>query len=97
MAVLLLHPDDDVAVALTDLAPGDVVAVAGRRLPVLVAVAAGHKIAVRDLQAGAVVRKYGQVIGGADTAAFTACLADPAVRLLTLTVTEAGYRPARAL
>src|SRR6201985_884389 len=27
---------------------------------------------------------------GADTAAFTACLADPAVRVLTLTVTEAG-------
>jgi altronate hydrolase len=63
MAVLLLHPDDDVAVALTDLAPGDVAAVAGGSLRVRVPVAAGHKIAVRDLAAGTVVRKYGQVIG----------------------------------
>jgi altronate hydrolase len=63
MAVLLLHPDDDVAVAMTDLAPGDLVEVAGGRLPVLVPVAAGHKIAVRDLPAGTVVHKYGQVIG----------------------------------
>jgi altronate hydrolase len=63
MAVLLLHPDDDVAVALTDLAPGDVAEVAGGSLPVLVPVAAGHKLAVRDLPAGTVVRKYGQVIG----------------------------------
>ena len=63
MAVLLLHSDDDVAVALTDLAQGDLVAVAGGSLPVIAPVAAGHKIAVRDLPAGTVVRKYGQVIG----------------------------------
>lgn len=44
---LLLHPDDDVAVAVAAL-PG---------------VPRGHKVAVRDLPAGAVVRKYGQVIG----------------------------------
>ena len=46
-ATLLLHPDDDVAVALRDL-PG---------------VPRGHKTAVRDIAAGAPVRKYGQVIG----------------------------------
>ena len=46
---LLLHPDDDVAVAVADL-PG---------------VPRGHKVAVRDLPVGAVVRKYGQVIGAA--------------------------------
>jgi fructuronate reductase len=33
-----------------------------------------------------------RAVDGADTAAFTACLADPAVGVLTLTVTEAGYR-----
>jgi altronate hydrolase len=44
---LLLHPGDDVAVALRDL-PG---------------VPRGHKVAVRDLAQGAPVRKYGQVIG----------------------------------
>ena len=44
---LLLHPDDDVAVAVHEL-PG---------------VPRGHKVAVRDIAAGAPVRKYGQVIG----------------------------------
>jgi altronate hydrolase len=44
---LLLHPGDDVAVALRDL-PG---------------VPRGHKTAVRDLAPGAPIRKYGQVIG----------------------------------
>jgi altronate hydrolase len=44
---LLLHPDDDVAVAVTEL-PG---------------VPRGHKVAVRDVAAGTPVRKYGQVIG----------------------------------
>jgi len=45
--LLQLHPDDDVAVALR--AHGDV--------------PAGHKAALRDLEAGAVVRKYGWPIG----------------------------------
>ncbi|MFB9835210.1 UxaA family hydrolase [Actinoallomurus acaciae] len=44
---LLLHPADDVAVALREL-PG---------------VPRGHKVAVRDLAVGAPVRKYGQAIG----------------------------------
>src|SRR3954471_13008951 len=44
---LLLHPGDDVAVALREL-PG---------------VPRGHKVAVRDIAAGATVRKYGQAIG----------------------------------
>lgn len=47
MTLLVLHPDDDVAVTLADL-PG---------------VPAGHKIARRALSAGAQVRKYGQLIG----------------------------------
>jgi altronate hydrolase len=44
---LLLHPGDDVAVAVVEL-PG---------------VPRGHKVAVRDIPAGTAVRKYGQVIG----------------------------------
>ncbi|HEY7486329.1 MAG TPA: altronate dehydratase family protein [Streptosporangiaceae bacterium] len=44
---LLLHPEDDVAVAVQGL-PG---------------VPRGHKVAMRDLAAGSLVRKYGQVIG----------------------------------
>jgi fructuronate reductase len=38
-----------------------------------------------------VVSSVSRATDGADTGAFTACLADPAVRVLTLTVTEAGY------
>lgn len=63
MAVLQLHSADDVAVALTELAPGDLVDIAGGSFRAQAPVAAGHKIAVRDLATGTVVRKYGQVIG----------------------------------
>jgi len=48
-ATLQLHPDDDVAVALAAIGT----------------VPAGHKIALRDLAAGARVRKYGETIGRA--------------------------------
>lgn len=57
---LVLAPDDDVAVALADLAPGT-------RLPggavTTGAVPRGHKVALRSLPAGATVHKYGQSIG----------------------------------
>lgn len=46
-AALLLRPDDDVVVTIRDL-PG---------------IPRGHKVATRDLPAGAQVRKYGQSIG----------------------------------
>lgn len=39
-----------------------------------------------------VVSSISRAEDGSDTAAFTACLADPGVGVLTLTVTEAGYR-----
>ncbi|MFI1096461.1 UxaA family hydrolase [Streptomyces sp. NPDC020917] len=60
-ATLRLHPDDDVAVALRPLEPG--LALDALELTVAGQVPRGHKIAVRDLPAGAAVRKYGQVIG----------------------------------
>lgn len=52
MSLLALHPDDDVAVALTDQPNG---------------VAAGHKAARHAVAAGSPVRKYGQIIGKAAT------------------------------
>ena len=54
-----LHPDDDVLIALADLAEGTVaegVALADR-------VPRGHKIAARPLAEGASVTRYGQTIG----------------------------------
>jgi fructuronate reductase len=47
-----------------------------------------------DADRAELVTAISRAADGADTAAFTACLADPAVRVLTLTVTEAGYRQA---
>jgi altronate hydrolase len=61
-AAIRLHTDDTVAIATRDLSSGS-------RLPdygaiVLSAdIAAGHKVALRDIQPGEPVRRYGQIIG----------------------------------
>lgn len=57
-ALIRLHPDDDVAVALRPLA-------AGERLEVEIAepIPPGHKVALRRLDAGETVRKFGWPIG----------------------------------
>ncbi len=62
-ALLLLAPQDDVAVALRDLASGERVDTAGAAVTVRARVPRGHKVAVHPVPAGAIVRKYGQVIG----------------------------------
>ena len=62
---LLLSEDDDVAVALRDLAPGAGLPLGPVTVTVAAAVPRGHKISVRDLAAGTAVHKYGQVIGRA--------------------------------
>ena len=59
--VVLLHPHDDVFVAMQQLVAGmrvgpDALAVRGLVPP-------GHKVAVRRLASGAPVRRYGQIIG----------------------------------
>ena len=54
-----LHPNDDVVIARRQLVGGaEIEGVAVRGL-----IPAGHKVAVRDLVAGAPVRRYDQVIG----------------------------------
>lgn len=66
MSVLVLHPDDDVAVLTETVPAGTTVDVpGGGRLAVGHEVPAGHKIALHDLPAGALVHKYGEVIGTA--------------------------------
>ncbi len=59
-----VHADDDVAVMLSDGAAGVMAAGVALREPV----AKGHKVAVRDIAAGAPVRKYGFPFGIATTA-----------------------------
>ncbi|MBV9118062.1 MAG: altronate dehydratase [Acetobacteraceae bacterium] len=58
--VIRLHPDDNVVIARATLLPGTPVAeglAAAERVP------AGHKVAVRPIEPGEAVRRYGQVIG----------------------------------
>jgi len=61
--VILLHPDDDVAIARVPLEPGQTVAAGGVEIVVRQPVPAGHKVALRPLPPGARVRRYGQAIG----------------------------------
>lgn len=68
--ILAMHPDDNVALCLDPVVPGDVLAasvMAGEAVP------AGHKIALAGIGPGEAVRKYGQVIGLATAAIPPGC------------------------
>lgn len=56
-----LHPDDNVDIALADLAPGD----HALNITLTEAVKRGHKLANQPIAKGGLVRRYGQIIGGA--------------------------------
>jgi len=60
---IILHDLDNVATAVVDLAPGDVLETGRAPLTVVEAVPFGHKIALRDIAAGVEVIKYGESIG----------------------------------
>lgn len=61
--VICLHDDDNIVIALTDLAAGAVVA--GVTVPLVQSISRGHKIARRAIAAGEKVIRYGQTIGQA--------------------------------
>jgi altronate hydrolase len=58
-----LNPVDDVAIALAPLPAGRGVAVDGQRVRLTADVPAGHKFAMRPIDHGLPIRRYGQVIG----------------------------------
>ena len=62
-ALLVLNPSDDVAVARRALVPGEELTGSAGSLSVIDPVAIGHKIALRDVPAGAAITKYGYQIG----------------------------------
>jgi altronate hydrolase len=64
-AVYRVSTEDDVAVALRDLAAQETIAVGDRSVLVTAAIPRGHKLAIRPVSAGQVVRKYGWPIGRA--------------------------------
>ncbi|MDE0852167.1 altronate dehydratase family protein [Yoonia sp.] len=61
--MLTLHPQDNVAIALADIAAGDTGNATGPKL--LQSVKQGHKIAIAPIRAGQNVLRYGQTIGQA--------------------------------
>ena len=68
LTALQVHAEDEVAIALTDLAEGTVVSLATGDVRLRQAVPHGHKFAVRALAAGQPVHKYGFTIGRTTTA-----------------------------
>ena len=62
--VIIINPDDNVAVALVDIPEGSPVQISGEHeFPALEDIPFSHKVAVRDIPAGDTVRKYGEAIG----------------------------------
>ena len=73
-AAICLHPDDDVAIAKAALSAGAILergkdgALALATVSIQQFIPGGHKIALRDLNQGEPVRRYGQIIGFATRA-----------------------------
>jgi altronate dehydratase len=63
--VLLLAPEDNVLIAVVDLAPGREVRDEARRIVLGEPVPLGHKLARQAIPAGGAVIKYGARIGSA--------------------------------
>jgi altronate hydrolase len=59
--VIRLHPEDDVLIARRQLVSG--MRIGDEDLIVRGLIPAGHKVAARAIEAGAAVRRYGQIIG----------------------------------
>ncbi|HVZ46809.1 MAG TPA: UxaA family hydrolase [Ramlibacter sp.] len=61
--VCVLHPRDNVATALADIAQGETVQTADARVVAAEPIAFGHKIALARIGRGQQVTKYGESIG----------------------------------
>jgi altronate hydrolase len=66
-SVILLHPDDNIAVARVLLSPGQHIEAGSAVVTVLNTIPPGHKVALRSIQSGQPVRRYGEEIGVAST------------------------------
>ena len=60
-SVIRLHANDDVLIATRQILPGE--SMASEHLTVRDPIPPGHKVAARDIHAGAPVRRYSQIIG----------------------------------
>ncbi|MBI3209962.1 MAG: altronate dehydratase [Candidatus Solibacter usitatus] len=67
-AVIHLHPKDNIAIARASLPSGMLIEVEGQMMATLDSVPMGHKVALRRIEAGGRVVRYGQDMGAARTA-----------------------------
>jgi altronate hydrolase len=67
-SVIHLNAGDNIAVARVPLSPAQTFNLDGRDVTVREPIPPGHKVAVVRIEAGAVIRRYGQIIGRASTA-----------------------------
>lgn len=74
MKYIQINPLDNVAVALENLNPGDILKVNGRSVCVAEEIPCGHKVALTDLSAGSEVIKYGFSIGNMTDCVKGGCL-----------------------
>jgi len=68
MKALVLHPDDNVATAVSAVEPGERISVDASEITILEPIPFGHKLALRDIPRGEAVIKYGETIGKATAA-----------------------------
>ncbi|KUO51514.1 MAG: hypothetical protein APF76_17780 [Desulfitibacter sp. BRH_c19] len=65
--LIMINPKDNVATATTDLQKGQEIKVETGNASVLIRlkcdIGFGHKVAIRDIQSGSAVYKYGEEIG----------------------------------
>ncbi|MEN6605619.1 MAG: altronate dehydratase family protein [Bryobacteraceae bacterium] len=64
-SVVQLHPTDNVAIARVALGAGQEIAAGGKRFRLRQPVPVGHKVAIERIEAGSIVRRYGQTVGRA--------------------------------
>jgi hypothetical protein len=62
---LLLSPEDNVAVAIADIAAGETIEIADLKLAAQDEIPLGHKMAIIEITSGTKVRKFGVPIGSA--------------------------------
>ena len=67
ITAIVVHDGDNVATALEPIEAGQTVSAGPARLTAIDAIPRGHKIALRDIAAGAAVVKYGSPIGTASS------------------------------
>lgn len=94
MKYIQINPLDNVAVALENLNPGDILQVNGRSVCVAEEIPRGHKVALTDLFAGSEVIKYGFSIGNMTEGVKEGCLVNERNLHTSLSgLSEYEYKP----